>query len=193
MESDYEVTLKRLARLVGLGILLISAYFSYDGFNQEVGDGNTGYTMLATIIGIAMCISISIIQFVLSSRYDQLNLTLKVIGFASYVYSIWTNYLGAVHIMEMSTEIAIAVAFFFDVVPEPLISWSFGDAMKGDVFGNIVKMVLGTGGKPKVAPPPQNPSKPFSKPAGGGGGQYRPISTESRPGKPEFHSKFPKR
>lgn len=198
-ESEMETTLLRVARIVGFGILTISAYFSFDGFDQSVTGSNPAYSTLATVIGVAMCISISIIQFVLSSRYDQLNLTLKVIGFASYVYSIWTNYLGAKHIMGMSTEVALIVAFFFDVVPEPLISWSFGDAMKGDLFGNLVKTVLGVGASRHQSRPtqtfqpmkmPQNPQQSQSNQP-----QNRPFSpNQTRPKnggvRPEFQNKI---
>src|SRR5688572_19400104 len=134
-ESDYEQTLKIITRYVGFGLLIISGFFSWDGFDQSVTGGNSAYTTILTnVIAIAMVVSISIIQFVLSTRYDKLNLTLKIIGFASYAYSIYTNYLGATHILGMSREIALAMAFALDVAPEPLISWSFGDSVKGDVF-----------------------------------------------------------
>jgi Flp pilus assembly pilin Flp len=142
-ESDYEVVLKRLAMICGIIVLLISAYFSYDGFDQQVTGGNSEYTTLAKGIGVVMCIVMSLFQFILSSRYDQLNTTLKVVGFASYIYSIYTTYLGAVNIMGMSNEMAIAVALMFDIAPEPAIAWSFGDSLKGDLFGNLGKAALG--------------------------------------------------
>ena len=201
MESDYEVTLKRVSRMVGIVILAISAYLSYDGFDQSVTGGNPTYTTLGKIIGISMCVAISIIQFVLSSRYDQLNLTLKVIGFASYAYSIYTNYLGAVHILGMSTEIALAASFFLDVVPEPLIAWSFGDALKGDLFGNAMKWIFGTGSN-RQRSPERSPDRPFGKPkerVGGGFGGGRPANEPNtrpvgfRPVKPEFHGKIGKK
>lgn len=142
-ESDYEVVLKRLARVCGIGVLLISAYFSYDGFDQNVTGGNDGYTTLAKGIGIVMCLVMSLFQFILSSRYDQLNPTLKMVGFASYIYSIYTTYLGALHIMGMSKEMALAVALLFDIAPEPAIAWSFGDSLKGDLISNLGKTALG--------------------------------------------------
>lgn len=159
-DSDYEMMLKRLARIGGFLVLAISAYFSYDGFDQNVGGGNANYTTLAKIIGVVMCAVMSLFQFVLSSRYDQLNMTLKGVGFASYIYSIWTTYMGAVNIMGMSNEMALAVALFFDIAPEPAIAWSFGDALKGDLFGNLTKMVLGTGKKSKSQTQQQQQSKP---------------------------------
>lgn len=170
-DSDYEMMLKRLARIGGFLVLGISAYFSYDGFDQNVGGGNASYTTLAKIIGVVMCAVMSLFQFVLSSRYDQLNMTLKMVGFASYIYSVWTTYMGAVNIMGMSNEMALAVALFFDIAPEPAIAWSFGDSLKGDLFGNLTKMVLGTGKKSKSQPQPQQQSKHQNNNQQGGGGK----------------------
>lgn len=173
-ESDYEQTLKRLARIGGFLVLAISAYFSYDGFDQNVGGGNHQYGTLAKAIGIVMCAVMSLFQFVLSSRYEQLNSTLKAVGFASYIYSVWTTYLGAVNIMGMSNEMAIAVALFFDIAPEPAIAWSFGDSLKGDLFGNLFKMVFGVGRKQShQSHQPQQQQQSQSKHNHQGGGKQK--------------------
>lgn len=139
-----EVVVKRIATFVGAAFLIISVYFSYDGFDQQVTGGNEGYGTLAKVIGFLLAVGFSVIQFILNSRYDQLNLTLKVMGFATYIYSIWTNFLGIQHILGMAPQMAFAVAVTLDIVPEPMIAWSFGDAAKGDLLGNVSRWILGT-------------------------------------------------
>jgi hypothetical protein len=147
-DSSMENALKKVAVILGVLLLSISIYLSYDGFDQGVTGGNTGYSQLAKAIGIVIAIAICAIQFIFGSRYSKLNATLKVVGFASYAYSIYTNYLGAQHILMMSGFTAIATAVFLDVVPEPMISWGLGDSANGDALGNIGKWFTGGGGKP---------------------------------------------
>lgn len=142
-ESSMERTLKNGAKFLGILILAISVYLSYDGFDQQVTGGNTAYSTLAKLIGLVIAITICVIQFIFSSRYEQLNTTLKGAGLVSYAYSIWTNYLGAKHLLGMDEMTAWATAFFMDIVPEPMIAWSLGDALKGDVLGNIGKWFTG--------------------------------------------------
>lgn len=149
-----EPTLKNIAKLLGLFLLAISIYLSYDGFDQGVTGGNTTYSNLAKVIGLVIAVSVGVLQFVFSSRYEQLNTTLKGAGLVSYAYSIYTNYLGAKHLLGMDDMTAIATAFFMDIVPEPMIAWGLGDSMKGDVLGNLGKWF--TGYQPK---PQQQPSK----------------------------------
>jgi hypothetical protein len=175
-ESAMEIGTKRIARILGFLILIISAWLSYDGFDQSVTGNNQSYDTLATAIGITLAITISVIQFVFNSRYEQLNTTLKVVGFLTYIYSIYTNFLGATHLLGMTGFVAIATSIFMDVVPEPIIAWSFGDSLKGDLLGNIGKWVfLGTGGKPA---PEKDEPRESHKPSresnhGGGGGRER--------------------
>jgi hypothetical protein len=142
-ESNMEHTLRNAAKLLGLFLLAISIYLSYDGFDQGVTGGNTTYSNLAKVIGLVIAVSVGCIQFIFSSRYDQLNTTLKGVGLVSYAYSIWTNYLGAKHLLGMNDMTALATAFFMDIVPEPMIAWSLGDSMKGDVLGNLGKWFTG--------------------------------------------------
>jgi hypothetical protein len=138
-ESSMEHTLKNGAKLLGLFLLAISIYLSYDGFDQGVTGGNDKYSNLAKLIGLVIAVSVGALQFIFSSRYEQLNTTLKGAGLISYAYSIWTNYMGAKHLLGMNDTTALATAFFMDIVPEPMIAWGLGDAMKGDVIGNLGK------------------------------------------------------
>jgi hypothetical protein len=154
-ESSMERTLKNVAKALGLFLLVISVYLSYDGFDQGVTGGNMKYSTLAKLIGVIIAVAICALQFIFSSRYEQLNTTLKGAGLVSYAYSIWTNYLGAKHILGMDDATALATAFFMDVVPEPMIAWSLGDAMKGDVLGNIGKWFTGYQPKPQQQPQQQ--------------------------------------
>lgn len=155
-ESSMEHTLKNGAKLLGLLLLAISIYLSYDGFDQGVTGGNTSYSSLAKIIGLVIAVTMACIQFIFSSRYEQLNTTLKGAGLISYVYSIWTNYLGAKHLLQMDDGMAWATAFAMDIVPEPMIAWSLGDAMKGDVLGNLGKWFTGYQPKPQQNQPKQD-------------------------------------
>jgi hypothetical protein len=152
---------------LGFLILIISAWLSYDGFDQSVTGNNPSYNNLSTAIGITLAITISAIQFVFNSRYEQLNTTLKVVGFLTYIYSIYTNFLGATHLLGMTGFVAVATSIFMDVVPEPIIAWSFGDSLKGDLLGNIGKWVfIGTSGKPAEREEPRESYRP--KNDGGG-------------------------
>jgi hypothetical protein len=172
-ESVMEIGTKRIARILGFLILIISAWLSYDGFDQSVTGNNPSYNNLSTAIGITLAITISAIQFVFNSRYEQLNTTLKVVGFLTYIYSIYTNFLGATHLLGMTGFVAVATSIFMDVVPEPIIAWSFGDSLKGDLLGNIGKWVfIGTSGKPAEREEPRESHRP--KNDGGGREQARP-------------------
>lgn len=170
-ESNMERTLKNVAKLIGFLLLAISVYLSYDGFDQGVTGGNTGYSQLAKMIGLVLAIAISTIQFIMSSRYDQLNSTLKLTGLASYAYSIYTNYLGAKHLLGMDESAAWVTAFAMDIVPEPMIAWSLGDATKGDFVGNLAKWV--SGHQPKPQQPQQQ--QPQSGKQNGKGEMGKPV------------------
>lgn len=142
--SDMERILKRIAMVTGFVVLAISIYFSYDGFDQSVTGGNDGYTFLAKVIGFTLAIVVCVIQFIFGTGYKDLNWTLRVVGIASYVYSIYTNQLGISHVLGATDFMAWASALFMDIYPEPAIAWALGEALTGDLFGNIGKMVFGT-------------------------------------------------
>jgi hypothetical protein len=135
--------LKRIAFYTGLAVLAISIYFSYDGFDQNVSGENPSYSMLAKVIGITLAIVVSVVQFIFGTNYKDLNWTLRVAGVAAYVYSIYTNYLGVKHILGSDDLMAWASALFMDVYPEPAIAWAMGEALTGDLLGNVGKMMFG--------------------------------------------------
>lgn len=137
-ESNYETVEKRVLGSLGFLILAISIIFSYDGFDQSMSGGNAGYSFAGKAIAIVLAVTFSAVQFILNSRPDKLNPTLVLLGLVAYAYSIYTNYLGAEHLLGMSKEMALAVAFGLDVAPEPMIAWAFGDPKRGDLVGNFM-------------------------------------------------------
>ena len=143
-QSDMERILKRIAMITGFVVLVISIYFSYDGFDQSVTGGNSGYTTLAVVIGAVLSIVVCVVQFIFSTSYKDLNWTLRIVGVATYVYSIYTNKLGASHTLGATDFMSWAIALFMDIYPEPAIAWALGEALTGDLFGNIGKMLFGT-------------------------------------------------
>jgi len=140
------VVLKRLSLVMGIILLAISMFFSYDGFDSSAGNGEN-YATLAKVIGWCIAIAVSVIQFVFSTDYKGLNWTLRLVGVVSYIYSIWSNKLGIAHTLLMPETNSWVVSVFMDVVPEPLIAWSLGEALSGDVVGNIGQMLFGANEK----------------------------------------------
>jgi hypothetical protein len=152
--------LKRTAMITGFAMLAISIYFSYDGFDQSVSGTNEGYTTLAMLIGLTLAIVVSVVQFIFGTAYGELNWTLRFAGVAAYVYSIYTNYLGIKHILGADDFMAISSALFMDIYPEPAIAWALGEALTGDLFGNIGKIVFGDASqKQDKQQPAQNKSQ----------------------------------
>lgn len=142
-QSDMVPILKRIALIMGFIVLAFSIFLSYDGFDQSVTGGNENYTFLAKIIGFGMAIVFTVIQFIFSTKYGDLNWTLRGVGLFAYAYSIYTNYLGVSHILGADEFMAWALAFIMDIFPEPAIAWALGESLTGDLFGNIGKMVFG--------------------------------------------------
>lgn len=135
--------LKKIAFLIGLGILFVSIYWSQDGWNFDVA-GDSGYTTEALAIGWFLAISVSVLQFVFSSNLRELNMSLIVIGLIAYVYSIYTNKWGITHFQgAQPNEVwAWALGFLMDATAEPLIAWSLGVSRDGDFLGNIAKTII---------------------------------------------------
>ena len=158
-DSKLENVIRKLAIGVGLVILVASMYLSYDGFDQSVTGGNSAYSMLAKLIGIALAVTGTILEFIVTSRNDNLNSTLKWLGIGAYAYSIYTNFLGLQHLLQMDMGMAAIVAVVMDVTPEQMIAWGLGEAVMHDLFGNLGKF----------ATAPISPKK--NNGGGGGGGQ----------------------
>jgi hypothetical protein len=147
MNNEYDWNLqdvlKRFSLWGGIALAIISIYFSYDGADTTITGGNPSYTEIAKYIMIVMAVMVTLIQFVFNTDFKKLSLTLRVVGAASYFYSIYTNYLGINHLFGFSGVTGAMIAIFMDVTPEALIAWSLEDETQGDLLGNLGKMVLG--------------------------------------------------
>lgn len=159
-----EPTLRKIAIVIGLGLLAVSMLWSQDGFNFEIA-GASKYSDLATIIGWFLALAVTVIQFVFSTSYKDLNPSLKFFGILAYVYSIYTNYWGILSFQgwtegQSATQIGPGIlAFVMDGVPEPLIAWGLYESLHGDFIGNLMK-VIG-----------QSPQRPQQSQNFGNGGQ----------------------
>ena len=142
-DVDFEALLKRFSVIAGILVAIISIYFSYDGFDNSVTGGNENYTTLAKVIGVTLAVTVTLVQFVFSSSFNKLNMTLKFFGILSYVYSMWSNYNGINHILQMEQFPAYALTLAMDGLPEPLIAWALGASLRGDFIGNLTKMLFG--------------------------------------------------
>lgn len=144
MKNEGELTwrLKRTAIIVGTLLLLISVYMSFDGFDGKVGGGER-HAWLAVGIGLTLAAAVNILQFILASAPEKLNWTLRIVGYLSYAYSVYTNQLGARNILKADEGMAWVIAVFVDVVSEPLIAWGLGESLVGDLLGNLGKAVYG--------------------------------------------------
>jgi hypothetical protein len=134
--------LKKISFVIGLGILGVSMYWSQDGFNFDTA-GDAGYTQAAIRIGWFLAVAVSVLQFVFSSNFRELNMSLILIGGIAYVYSIDTNTSGILHFMGSQPDRwwAFGLGFLMDATAEPLIAWSLGVSRDGDFLGNIVKTI----------------------------------------------------
>lgn len=135
--------LRKISFFIGLGILIISMYWSQDGWNFDVA-GQSGYTTLALFIGWFLAIAVTCVEFVFSSNYRELNPTLILFGMLAYGYSIYTNYEGILHFQgnNQSHLFAAVLAAVMDGVAEPLIAWSLYESLSGDVIGNAIKALI---------------------------------------------------
>ncbi len=140
-----EPSLRKLAVIVGIGLLGVSIFWSQDGFNFDLS-GTSGYGNLATFIGWFLALSVTVVQFVFSTSYKELNASLKFFGILAYIYSIYTNYWGILNFQGWATgqpEFQFGgamLAFVMDGVPEPLIAWGLYESLGGDFIGNLLKV-----------------------------------------------------
>lgn len=147
--------LKRSALFLGISLIIISMYLSYDGFDGKVGDQiDVTASVVAIVIGVIFAATVTVVQFIFTNDYRKLNPTMIVVGILSYVYSIYTNKLGAQNILGMSGFMAWATAFIADVLAEPLVSYGLGESLVGDLIGNLMKVISGDDEpeKPKYQP-----------------------------------------
>lgn len=159
-----EPTLRKLAVLVGIGLLGVSIFWSQDGFNFDLS-GTSGYGNLATFIGWFLALSVTVVQFVFSTSYKELNASLKFFGILAYIYSIYTNYWGILNFQGWTVgqpEFQFGgamLAFVMDGVPEPLIAWGLYESLSGDFIGNLLKVF---GQTPQKGQQQQNYVQPFA-------------------------------
>ena len=137
--QEFSEFLKDCALWGGIALALISIYFSYDGLDQTIQGGNPAYGWFTILIGIVMAVVITLLQFIFNSDFNRLSTTLKVIGFSSYIYSVYTNQLGISHLFGFGEFASWCIAIAFDVVPEAMIAWAWDDEVNGDLLGNIGK------------------------------------------------------
>ena len=140
-KSRLQTNVRKAAVAVGFSILFISMYLSFDGFDGSVSGVNSEYETLGVVIGLVFAVAVSLLQFIFTSDYKGLNPTLKFIGIMSYVYSIYTNMLGAQNLLGMDGAMAVITAAFADIAAEPMVSWGLGEALVGDLIGNLWKSV----------------------------------------------------
>lgn len=140
-DTQLTAFLRRLAIWLGLALLVISAYLSYDGFDGTVSGTNNYSKVAGKVIGIVFAITVSALQFIFSTDIRGLNKTLKFSGLLSYAYSIYTNKLGAQNLLGMDENMSWATALIADLVAEPLIAWGLGEALIGGFLDNITQMI----------------------------------------------------
>lgn len=160
--------IRKAALVFGIALLGVSIFMSYDGFDGSV-NGNNGYAGIAVVIGYIFAITVTIIQFIFTNEYRQLNPTLIAVGLLSYAYSIYTNKLGAEHLLGMSGWMAWFTAAMSDVVAEPMISWGLGESLVGDLIGNLWKAINGD----------DEPKKPVQP--------VQPVPSRPQTSKPKYH------
>ena len=123
--------------------MVVSIYWNQDGFNFDIA-GDSGYKTLAIGVGWFLAISTTVLEFIFSSGYKDLNMSLKLFGIAAYVYSIYTNYGGILHFQGSAQNKFGAgfLGFLMDAVPEPMIAWGLYESLAGDFVGNLVKTIV---------------------------------------------------
>jgi hypothetical protein len=180
-DSKLENVLRKAAIALGGIILVASIYLSYDGFDQQVGvpnEGiasavaNDGYTPVAVAIGYALAITCTLLQFMVASKNENLNSTIRWLGVGAYAYSIGTNFLGLTNLLDMKAVMASISAVFMDVAPEQMIAWGLGEAVMHDLFGNFGKFATSpVGGKGRR----KEDNRDGRDNKGGGGGERKHI------------------
>jgi len=157
--------LRRIAFFVGIGLLIISMYWSQDGFNFNVA-GDSGYGTLALLIGYFLAVAVTVMEFVFSSSFKDLNESLILFGILAYGYSIYTNHGGILHFQGSSPNDfgAWVLAVIMDAVPEPLIAWGLYESKTGNFVGNLIKSIVSAPDNVRESNKQQKPDKPFQFP-----------------------------
>jgi hypothetical protein len=125
-DDELKFILRNFSLYGGVLLVAISIFFSWDGLDQSINLSNPTYTLVAKLIGIALAILMTLLQFIYHLEYDELNKDLKLFGLGSYVYSILTNYWGIQHIFGFDPITTSILAAAMDVIPESLIAKGMG-------------------------------------------------------------------
>ena len=139
--DKYLETKKKLAKLMGYSVLLVSFKLSADGFGFRTED--------SLFIGWILAFAVTTAQLIFNTSVRKLNWTIVVVGVVSYAYSIWTNimgfyvYRGAEEIvwdLSVNTVISVFGGLFVDVFPEMSLAWGYNAGQDGDLIGNLAKL-----------------------------------------------------
>lgn len=119
---------------LGVGMLLASIIFSREGFGFK--DGELWW------VGLVLAMAATGAQFMLTSKFTDLNLGIVVLGLSAYAYSIYTNIVGIESMQEVrNSYLAWGAGIFLDIYPEMAIAWALKASREGDLVGNIMKML----------------------------------------------------
>ena len=160
-DIDLQTILKRFALWGGIALAIVSIYFSYDGADQSISGGNPEYTDIAKAIMVVMAVVVTLAQFIFNSDFAKLSSTMRLIGVISYVYSLTTNYMGINHLFGFEGLVGGGISAFMDIAPEAFIAWALDDSLQGDMIGNIMKIVTGTGNRRKGSKPNHETARNF--------------------------------
>lgn len=145
-EESVQKMKKILALIVGLALMFVSVTFSISGFNFEVQSDPAGVTALAMAIGVIA------IELVFNGQlsYNQVNITLYVLGILAYAYGVISNVIGfwayqgigittISDILRVDAIFGLIAGIFLEIAPEPLIIYGLiGISNKeGDLIGAL--------------------------------------------------------
>ncbi|MBT7009310.1 hypothetical protein HN960_02620 [Candidatus Peregrinibacteria bacterium] len=150
--------LRLCVTVVGIVLLGQSIIWSKDGFGLDFEIGNDS----VVFVGFLLAIVASLLQFILSTDFIDLNPTLVFLGVLAYFYSIYTNAvgIGSLQAEGASPFMKWALAFLIDMSPELMISWGLGESRSGDLFTTIGKSFADYAFSDK---PPENKKKLHNK------------------------------
>lgn len=122
----------RVLTMVAMGVVMyISAQFSKDGFSFNLPN----YEWIGWTLAV-----ISIVVQLAWNRMEGKDLTIYVIGFSVYAYSIYTNVIG-VHAAQSGNSgwaFPIILGVILDILPEPLFVWALTyGSISSDPIGKL--------------------------------------------------------
>lgn len=148
-KNNYFMLLRALAIGAGVFILVVSMFFSANGF------GFDDSAMVWAGIGLSFCVTI--IELVWNREGSKANFTVVLAGLLCYAYGITTNVVGiydARHVTGLEGWLmAGVIGGFLEIAAEPFIIWGLlGSFDEGDFFsaflGKVNNNVQAGGGRP---------------------------------------------